>query len=506
MAEVAYTVEPDCETTEEKSLSAFPEIAIGIDIGTSEFSVAVWNGSQVELLKNTRNKPLICSDVPLNDDIPSVGVSYYLSHEHERFSGASILNMKRLIGRVNTDRLVQAGKNFPFLVQTLDMGGRPFIAALVNNVWKSTAPEEVLALYLVELRIMAESKLKRPIKNVVLCIPVSFSRFQLIPKPAAVALLYAQQQQQHMIHDNMDRGSKKVALIFNMGAGYCDVAVTATAGGVSQIKALAGSATGGEDFLRNMMCHLLPNFDSLFSSHEINEISSMWLLRVATQYVIHKLSFEESVQIDVDLGNGLRICKQVSREEFEEVNQKIFEKCGSLIIQYNLTNVIVVGGCSYIPKIKNLVKSVCKRELYKGMNPLEAAVCRTALNSFVSIIPRNTTIPVHKELIVTTGNDNQKEVLIVIYEGDAEKTEGNHLLGYFKIAGIPPAPKGVPQIKVSMDINASNVLSVFAGLIMTGSQQPVVPIMEVRMPTVDNCYCCCTEVLHREYLSTLNFI
>ncbi|MBA0713931.1 hypothetical protein Golax_012930 [Gossypium laxum] len=261
-----------------------------------------------------------------------------------------------------------------------------------------------------------------------------------------------------------------------MGAGYCDVAVTATAGGVSQIKALAGSATGGEDFLQNMMCHLLPNFDSLFSSHEINEISSM------------------CVQIDVDLGNGLRICKQVSREEFEEVNQKIFEKCESLIIQClhdakvevdDLTDVIVMGGCSYIPKIKNIVKSVCKRELYKGMNPLEAAVCGTALqgavasgisdplgdldpltiqttpigiqtnrNPFVSIIPRNITIPVHKELIVTTENDNQKEVLIVIYEGDAEKTEGNNLLGYFKIARIPPAPKGVPQIKVSMDINA----------------------------------------------------
>ncbi|MBA0651621.1 hypothetical protein Goklo_018929 [Gossypium klotzschianum] len=123
------------KTTEEKSSSAFPEIAIGIDIGTSECSVAVWNGSQVELLKNTRNEPLICSDVPLNDDIPSVG--------------------------------------------TLDMGGRPFIAALVNNVWKSTTPEDVLALYLVELRIMAESKLKWPVKNVVLCIPVSFSRFQL---------------------------------------------------------------------------------------------------------------------------------------------------------------------------------------------------------------------------------------------------------------------------------------------------------------------------------------
>ncbi|MBA0651619.1 hypothetical protein Goklo_018928, partial [Gossypium klotzschianum] len=252
MAEPAYTVASDSETTgEEKSSSAFPEIAIGIDIGTSQCSVAVWNGSQVELLKNTRNQKLMRSYVTFKDDIPSGG--------------------------------------------TLDIGVRPFIAALVNNVWRSTTPEEVLAIFLVELRVMAESQLKRPIRNVVLSIPVSFSRFQLtrieracamaglhvlrlMPEPTAVALLYAQQQQQ-MIHDNMGSGSEKIALIFNMGAGYCDAAVTATAGGVSQIKALAGIATGGEDFLQNMMRHLLPNFDNLFSSRGINEIKSMGLLR-----------------------------------------------------------------------------------------------------------------------------------------------------------------------------------------------------------------------------------
>ncbi|MBA0558996.1 hypothetical protein Golob_015980, partial [Gossypium lobatum] len=318
MAEPAYTVASDSETTgEEKSSSAFPEIAIGIDIGTSQCSVAVWNGSQVELLKNTRNQKLMRSYVTFKDDIPSGGVSYQLSHEHEMLSGAVIFNMKRLIGRVDTDPVVHSSKSLPFLVQTLDIGVRPFIAALVNNVWRSTTPEEVLAIFLVELRVMAESQLKRPIRNVVLSIPVSFSRFQLtrieracamaglhvlrlMPEPTAVALLYAQQQQQ-MIHDNMGSGSEKIALIFNMGAGYCDAAVTATAGGVSQIKALAGIATGGEDFLQNMMRHLLPNFDNLFSSRGINEIKSMGLLRVATQDAIHKLSFEESVQIDVDL-------------------------------------------------------------------------------------------------------------------------------------------------------------------------------------------------------------
>ncbi|KAE8663478.1 hypothetical protein F3Y22_tig00112959pilonHSYRG00033 [Hibiscus syriacus] len=121
-----------------------------------------------------------------------------------------------------------------------------------------------------------------------------FHVLRLMPEPTAVALLYAQQQQQ-LIYDNMGSGSEKIALIFNMGAGYCDVAVTAMAGGVSQIKALAGSATGGEDLLQNMMRHLLPDYDNLFSSRGINEIKSMGLLRVATQDAIHKLSFQESV-------------------------------------------------------------------------------------------------------------------------------------------------------------------------------------------------------------------
>ena len=226
-------------------------------------------------------------------------MSNQLSHEHEVLSGVAIFSMKHLIGRVDIDSVVQASKNLHFLDQTLDIGVRQFIAALVNNVWRSTTPEEVLAIFLVELRVMAEVQLKRPIRNVVVSIPVSFSRFQLtrleracamaglhvlslMPEPTAVALLYAQQQQQ-MIPDNMGSGSEKIALIFNMGAGYCDVAVTATAGGVSQIKALVGSATGGEDLLQNMMHHLFPNSENLFSSHRINETKLMGLLQVATR-------------------------------------------------------------------------------------------------------------------------------------------------------------------------------------------------------------------------------
>ncbi|MED6193842.1 hypothetical protein PIB30_023070 [Stylosanthes scabra] len=565
MAEPAYTVASDSETTGEEKTSNLPEIAIGIDIGTSQCSIAVWNGSRVELLKNTRNQKMMRSYVTFKDDIPSGGVSSQLSREADLLSGATVFNMKRLIGRVDTDPVVHESKSLPFLVQTLDIGVRPFIAALVNNMWRSTTPEEVLAIFLVELRALAEGHLKRPIRNVVLTIPVSFSRFQLtrieracamaglhvlrlMPEPTAVALLYAQQQQQAS-HENMGSGSEKIALIFNMGAGYCDVAVTATAGGVSQIKALAGSTIGGEDLLQNMMRHLLPDSENIFKSHGVKDIESMALLRVATQDAIHRLSSDTNVQVDVDLGNGVKISKVVDREEFEEVNRSVFEKCESLIIQClqdarveveDVNDVIMVGGCSYIPRVKNLVTNICKvKELYKGMNPLEAAVCGAAVegavasgindpfgnldlltiqatpmaigiradgNNFIPVIPRNTTMPARKELIFTTVHDNQTEALILVYEGEGEKAEENHLLGYFKIMGIPAAPKGLPEINVCMDIDAANVLRVLAGVVMPGSREPAIPVMEVRMPTVEDGHGWCAEALNRNYGATLDLV
>ncbi|XP_038897373.1 heat shock 70 kDa protein 8 [Benincasa hispida] len=565
MAEPIYTVASDSETTgEDKTTSTFPDIAVGIDIGTSQCSIAVWNGSQVELLKNTRNQKIMRSYVTFKDDTPSGGVSNELSHEFDMLSGAAIFNMKRLIGRVDTDPVVHASKSLPFLVQTLDIGVRPFVAALVNNVWRSTTPEEVLAIFIVELKMMAEYQLKRSIKNVVLTIPVSFSRFQLtrveracamaglqvrlMPEPTAVALLYAQQQQQ-AVHESMGSGSEKIALIFNMGAGYCDVAVSAIGGGVSQIRALAGSPIGGEDLLQNTMKYLLPNSESIFSHRGIDEIRRMGLLRVATQDAIHKLSFQSSVQIDVNLGNGSKLCKVLSREEFEMVNSKVFEKCENLVKQClhdarvrieDLSDVVVVGGCSYIPKIRNLLMEICKNKaLYEGMDPLEAAVSGAALegaiasgigdpfgsldllsiqatplaigiradgNSFIPIIPKNTTMPARKELVFTTVRDNQSEALIVVYEGEETRAEENHLLGYVKIIGIPPAPKGVPEITICMDIDSSNMLRVLAGATLPGSQHPATPYMEVKMPTVDDGHGWCAEALHGKYGPTMELV
>ncbi|XP_073302236.1 heat shock 70 kDa protein 8 [Primulina huaijiensis] len=567
MSEPAYTVASDSETTgEEKSSPPSPEVAIGIDIGTSQSSVAIWNGSDVELLGNRREQKLFRSYVKFKDDeIPVTGISSQLSDEYEMLSGAAIFNMKRLVGRIDTDSIVHASKSLPFLVQTLDIGVRPFVSALVNNVWRSMTPEEVLAIFLLELKTMAEIHLKRPVRNAVLTIPVSFTRFQLsrveracamvglqvlrlMPEPTAVALLYAQQQQQNA-PENTGSGSEKVALIFNMGAGFCDVAITATAGGVTQIKAMRGSTLGGEDMLLNMMHHLLPDMNILFASHGIDDIRKLGLLRVATQEAIHKLSSQSSIQIDLDLGNGRKICRSIDREEFEEVNKEVFAECEKLIILClleakveqieDINDVILVGGCSNIPKLQNIVKGICERDFYTGSHPLEAAVRGAALegalasgfndpfgsldlltiqvtprsigikaygNDYVPIILQNTTIPARKELVFTTIHDNQNEALLVIFEGNENTIKKNHLVGYFKTPGIPLAPKGVPKISVCMDISASNVLRVFVGVIMPGEQNPATPFMEVLMPTVDGGHGLCAEALSRTYGDSFDLV
>ncbi|KAL5098604.1 hypothetical protein RYX36_002931 [Vicia faba] len=539
---------------------------VGFDIGTSECRVAVSNGSQVTLLKNRINQKFTKSFVTFKDQATSSGVTRPLSDDLEMLSGDTVFNMKRLIGRVDTDPVVRASKYLPFLVQTLDIGVRPYIAAFVNFVWRATTPEEALAKLLVDLRLMTETHLKGPIKGVVLTVPVSFTRFQqarleracgmagfptirTMPEPTAVALLYAQQQQKAS-RDSMGSGSEKIALIFNMGAGFCDVAVTATGGGKPEIKALAGSTIGGEDLLQNMMRHLLPDFENTFKSRGFKEIQSMALLRVAAQNAIHQLSYLTGTEVDVDLGDGLKVYKVVDRAKFEEVNKEVFEKCESLVFQClheakveaeNVNDVIIVGGCSYIPKVKNLVTNICKvTEVYSDIKPLEGAVCGAAIqgaitsgiidplgkldsskihatplaigiradgNKFVTIMPRSTTLPARKGLLFTTIHDNQTEALIVVYEGEEGKQpEENHLLGYFKIMGIPPALKGVPGISVHMDLDTSNKLGVLTAVAMPGTHQAAVPVMQVRMPMVDDAHGWCAEGLNKTFGDTMDLV
>lgn len=519
-------------------------VAVGIDLGSSHCSVAVWRDSRVEVLANPRGLRRMPSHVLFKSDIPCSGVSSAIT-DTELSSGSAIYHAKCLLGRVDSDQVVQSFKNCPFLMQTLDIGARPFLAALMDDVWRSTTPEEVLAIVLVELRTMAEAQLGRMVRSAVLTMPASFSRFQqtrleracamaglnvlrLMPEPTAVALLYAQQQQQ-AIQGNMGSGVEKNAFIFNMGAGFCDVAIAATAGGVSQIRALAGDSIGGEAMVQNLVSYVLGEFDSSLEEKLRPHFSKLSApLRPIAEKAMHALSSSHSTLIEGEIG-GKRISRTITREEFEHVNADIFQRCEALAMQClhqaqlnvnSLDDVILVGGCSNVPAIRSLLQKVCGgKQLYEGINPLEAAVqgaamegaiasgltdpsgkldvltiqamphslgIRVAGNEFLPILQKNVTIPARRDIVVTTSHDNQIEALIVVYEGESKQASENHLLGFFKLTGIPPAVKGVPLISVCMDVDASDVLRVVAGVCMPGAEKPVVPLMEVRMPTIDD--------------------
>uniref|UniRef100_A0A0C9S566 TSA: Wollemia nobilis Ref_Wollemi_Transcript_21746_2457 transcribed RNA sequence n=1 Tax=Wollemia nobilis TaxID=56998 RepID=A0A0C9S566_9CONI len=562
--EAAYTVASDNEAASDDAEPTIPfvETAIGIDFGTFQCRLAAWKDSKVELLHNLEGHRMMPSFVLFKGDTPSSGISLETSYnQQELLSGSAVFNVKRLVGRMDTDPVVHDSKNLPFMVETLDIGVRPFIASLNNGVWRSTTPEEVLAILLVELKAMAEVQLGRAVRTVVLTMPVAFSRFQqtrieracamaglhvlrLMPEPTAVALLYAQQQQMAS-QGNLGSGSEKIAVIFNMGAGYCDVAVTATAGGVSQIKALAGDVVGGEDILQNVMRYVAPDINPLSVGKSGDAVKVAAMLRIAVQNAIHTLSSHNSASVEVDLGNGMKLSKIIRRDEFEHINEEVFLKCESLIMQClhdsqidvgNIEDVILVGGCSHIPKIRSLLMSICKgKTIYEGMKPLEAAVCGAALEGaiasgisdpnldlltiqatplslgvkvdgtdIVPVVHRNATIPARRDAFFTTIHDNQSEALILVYEGEGKKAEDNHLLGFFKMSGIPPAPKGIPIINVCMDVDASNVLRVFAGVTMPEAESPVVRFVEVRMPTVDDGHGWCIEALLKKYGSSLD--
>ncbi|KAE8728143.1 primary amine oxidase-like [Hibiscus syriacus] len=358
----------------------------GIDIGTSQCSVAYWNISVVEILRNGRDEKLMPSFVTFKDKIPSCGVRNTLSLEQEMLSGSSVFNMKRFIGRVNTDHVFQASKSLPFLVQSLDIGVPPLIAVSAKHIWRYNTPDEVLAVFLIELRVVDEAQLLRPVRNVVL-------------------------------HHRRTFADKSLSRKCNR-----------------------------RHFLQNMMRYILPNYADLFLRRENKDIESMGLLRVATQDAINKLSFEESVELEVELVNGTRVHEMFSLGEFEALSEAV--------------------RSSNILKLRNLVKNICRKELYKGMKSLDAAVSGATLdgavntsmsdpfgnldlrifqvtplgigirangNSFVPIIHRNNLMPTFQDRDFTTAHDNQTEALIAVYEGEADKAEDHHLLGYFKI-------------------------------------------------------------------------
>ncbi|XP_045789333.1 heat shock 70 kDa protein 8-like [Trifolium pratense] len=547
MTEPASTAASCSETTEEERSSLPNGIVIGIDIGTSPCRVSVWNGSVFEVWQNEINEMMIRFCETSKDHDFAIGSgSSSSSTEVSLENMDTIFDMNQFFNRIFSE-----SAKFPFLMHTVDIKDRPFVDAFMKKLWRTTISEELLGKFLMKLTSMVETQLNRRIRNVVFTVPVSFSQLQinrihracvmadfkairLMPQPTAVAFWYVMHKLYAYAyassHEDKDNESKKIALIFNMDAGYCDVSVIEVEKGKFHIKAMTGSTIGEEDLFRNMMCHLLPNSENIFKRHVHwnSDITSMASLRSRIHGVITKLSSETSVEVDLKSSVlGLKIQRVVTRAEFEDANKEVFEKCENLIMQClqdakieaeNINDVIIVGGCGYIPRVRNLVTKICNgKEIYIGMNHLNAVLCGAAVAGavveasddanlftsqvtlhtigiqddgmkFVTVIPKNTSVPTTWNIAFST-NDNQTTALIVIYEGgeEGQMAEENNVLGNLEITDIPEAPKGVPGITLSMTIDHKNRLTVTASVRMPRyDQQSAIPIIEERMIKFDD--------------------
>jgi L1 cell adhesion molecule like protein len=400
---------------------------------------------------------------------------------------------------------------------------------------KQFTAEEISSMVLAKMRETAEAYLGRTVENAVITVPVYFNDSQrqatidagaiaglnvmrIINEPTAAAIAYGLKSID-IVDDEV-----KTVLIFDLGGGTLDVSVINIDPGfdidmsVYEVKGTAGDThLGGEDFTSLMVKHFVREFIKKYKRNGIrSNPRALRRLRLACERAKRLLSSAVQTTIEIDsLQEGIDFYTTITRARFEELNMELFRKCIELVEKClrhagmetsQIHDVVLVGGSSHIPKVQQLLQDFFKgKKLCKSLNPDEAVAYGAALQAAILsdegnvevrevllldvtplslgietvggvmavLIPRNTTIPIKEEQIFTTDLDNQTSVLIPVYEGEGEFTEDNNLLGTFTLAGIPRAPRGVPQIKVTFEIEENGTLKVSAEDMTTGKKKKI---------------------------------
>ncbi|MCS7214746.1 MAG: molecular chaperone DnaK, partial [Thermodesulfovibrio sp.] len=491
--------------------------AIGIDLGTTNSVVAVVIGGEPVVIPNQEGQRTTPSVVAFTDKGERL-VGQVAKRQAITNPENTIFSIKRLMGRkYNSPEVQEAKKRLPYKIVEAPNGD-----AHVEIMGKRYSPPEISAMILQKLKQAAEDYLGEPVTEAVITVPAYFDDSQrqatkdagriaglnvlrIINEPTAAALAYG-----------LDKKKEEKIAVYDLGGGTFDISILEIGEGVIEVKATNGDTyLGGDDFDIRVMDWLIDEFKKQEGIDLRKDRMALQRLKEAAERAKIELSSAMETEINLpfitaDASGPKHLLMKLTRAKLEQLVddliQKSLDPCKKALSDAGLSTtqideVVLVGGQTRTPKVQKAVQDFFGKEPHKGVNPDEVVAIGAAIQAailkgevkevllldvtplslgietlggvFTKIIERNTTIPTKKSQIFTTAADNQTAVTIKVYQGEREMAADNKLLGVFELVGIPPAPRGIPQIEVTFDIDANGILHVSAKDLATGKEQSI---------------------------------